>query len=526
MRAFVWICYLVFATRRLLTYLHIFQQEEYDGVRFIRWIVGRIALDRRASALLLLAGVIESVVLVPHVVSSIVASGIFLGLAAFERDPRRVAKKHLVMTSRAKRTLWVALVLSAFLGAGVAMFGGRTWIWVIPVQIVPLLLVIANICLMPYEHRAQELFWREAHAKLLALQPTTVGITGSYGKTSVKHILGHILGSQAPVLITPGSVNTPMGVSRVIREQMGPHHRFFVCEMGAYGVGSIARLCRLVPPKLAVITAVGPAHYERFKTLDAVAQGKFELAEAAVARGGKVVVSEDVLRFACAQAFSREHPQAIVTVGTGPGCLAEVLECRQGAEGLAVDVGWDGKRYTLRARLFGEHHAINLAMSFAASCVLGMSPDDVVLAIASVPQISHRLEVKRQGSGPIIIDDAYNSNPVGFANGLRLLDVLRSNGGRRILVTPGMVELGALHHEEHQRIGALAAAHVDVLLAVLPDRIRSLVEAYREKNTAGDIISCATYADADRWLQTNLRSTDVVLLENDLPDLYERRINL
>src|SRR5206468_12245453 len=134
-----------------------------------------------------------------------------------------------------------------------------------------------------------------AHSKLQRLNPVVIGVTGSYGKTSVKHILGHVLETAGPTLITPGSVNTAMGIARVIRERLQPHHRYLVVEMGAYGIGSIRRLCALTPPRLGIISAIGKAHYERFKSLDAVAQAKFELAEAAAGNGGSVVAAADVV---------------------------------------------------------------------------------------------------------------------------------------------------------------------------------------------------------------------------------------
>src|SRR5207248_5997650 len=144
----------------------------------------------------------------------------------------------------------------------------------------------------------------------------------------------------------------------------------------------------------------------------------------------------------------------------------------------------------LRAPLFGEHQGRNIALAFAASCNLGLTPEDVIATLRSTPQIAHRLEVKRQGDGAIVIDDAYNSNPVGFASALGLLDVLRPPGGRRILVTPGMVELGAAHQEEHERIGRLAAKHVDVLVAVAPQRVEPLAAAVAAAAPERVVVAC------------------------------------
>ncbi len=398
--------------------------------------------------------------------------------------------------------------------------------WLIPVQAVPFALVVATLILAPHEKSVQKKFWNEAHGKLKALSPTVIGITGSYGKTSTKHLLGHILELQAPTLITPGSVNTPMGVSRVIREQLGAHHRFFVCEMGAYGPGSIARLCRLAPPDVAVMTAIGMAHYERFKTLDTVAKAKFELPEAAAARNGDTILSDSVLEFETARRFRSQHPAKTVTVGFGSHSDFRIVNGSQTAAGLVAQVMCKDQLYVLRAPLFGEHHIGNMAVAFATACRVGISPEDAILALTSAPQISHRLEVKEGPAGSRLIDDAYNSNPVGFASALKLLNDLRPEGGRRVLVTPGMVELGAAHDEEHRKIGLLARSSVDILLPVLPQRIPTLIAGYQIDNPESVIIPCANFAAAQEWMNSNLGRLDVVLLENDLPDLYEKKLSL
>ena len=526
MKILVVLCYAAFALRRLMTYLHIFQQEEYDSVRFVRWMVRGAIFDRRASACVVAIALLDATKVLPPVATYVLLCLAMLAVAYFESDPRSTGKKRLAMTPRAKRTIVGAMLATALFGALIGAFSDSAWIWIIAIQLLPFTLVLSNLALTPYENKVQLRFWREAHSKLEQLKPMIIGITGSYGKTSVKHILGHILETQAPTLVTPGSVNTTMGIARVVREQLGPHHRFFVCEMGAYGPGSILRLTQLAPPGLAIITAVGCAHYERFKSLETVAQAKFELADAAVQHGGKVVVAEDVMKHAAPQAFARSHEQSMVTVGTSPACALRIHSVRQSREGIEVDVAWLGAAYSLKAPLFGEHHGLNIALAFAAACEVAVDPRQVILALASVPQISHRLEVKRQPRGSVVIDDAYNSNPVGFASAIRILDLLRGENGRRILATPGMVELGAAHDEEHAKIGTLAASHVDILLAVLPARIPTLIAAYSAANPQGTVIPCANFVEAQAWLNTNLGATDVVLIENDLPDLYEKKFSL
>ena len=520
--------FVVFAARRLLTYLHIFQQEEYDGPRFLRWLLHNGAFDRRLSLAIVVVFAVQLIVgkSAPDWLFPALIGIACLGAAAVERDPRKDAKKPLAMTARAKRIYGVSLGLLVAVGATAALTTDIALVWLLPVQLVPVALAAATLLLAPSEARVQRRYWQEAHTALKRIDPMVIAVTGSYGKTSVKHILGHVLETAAPSLITPGSVNTAMGIARIVREQLRPHHRYLVVEMGAYGVGSIARLCALTPPKLGIITAIGKAHYERFKTLDVVARAKFELAEAAHANDGTAIIASDTLQFDWPRRYIEAHRDRVVTVGPEADADLALRSLRQDPDGIAAEIVWRGATYQLKAPLFGEHQGRNIALAFAVACSLGLAPADVIASLRSTPQIAHRLEVKRQGDGTIVIDDAYNSNPVGFASALGLLDALRPPGGRRILVTPGMVELGAAHQEEHERIGRLAAEHVDVLLAVAPQRVEPLAAAFAAAAPEREIVPCAGFAEARQWLDHNLAGSDVVLIENDLPDLYERPLRL
>ncbi len=521
--------FIVFAARRLLTYLHLFQQEEYDGRRFLAWLALNRGWDRRLSLVLLAIFaaqlMLEGRVAPPGLLMAL-AGAAFVGAAALERDPRKTAKKLLAMTARATRIYAIALVLTAGIGLVAALSSDRVLLWIVPVQLVPFALAAANLLLAPFEARVQRRYWREARAILERVNPIVIAITGSYGKTSVKHILGHVLETAGPTLITPGSVNTAMGIARVIRERLAPHHRYFVVEMGAYAIGSIRRLCALTPPRIGIISAIGKAHYERFKSLDAVARAKFELALAVRDNGGTLIIAADVLDFAGPREFVERHPDRVVTVGLDDTAALVITALRQETQGIVAEIRWRGTGYRLSAPLFGLHQGGNIALAFAAACTLGLPPEDVVASLKSTPQIAHRLEVKRQEGGTIVIDDAYNANPVGFVSALALLDALRRPGGRRILVTPGMAELGSAHIAEHARIGRLAASHVDVLVAVAPHRVAPLVAAFAEAAPGRDIVSCATFAEAKSWLDSHLADHDVVLIENDFPDILEQKLRL
>jgi UDP-N-acetylmuramoyl-tripeptide--D-alanyl-D-alanine ligase len=216
----------------------------------------------------------------------------------------------------------------------------------------------------------------------------------------------------------------------------------------------------------------------------------------------------------------------VILVGDGPASDAKLISVEQTRDGQKVALSYQGRDHDLFAPLFGLHHGRNIALAFVTALAMEVDAETAVVALRSTPQIAHRLEVKRQPDGATIIDDGYNSNPAGFASALAILPLLVGEGGRRILITPGMVELGAAHDEEHRRLGETAAATVDILLPVSPGRIVSFVEAYKAARPDGEIIPCATFADAQRWMGGNLKPGDVVLIENDLPDLYERKLSL
>ena len=514
-----------FSAKRLLTYLHIFQQDEYDNSRFLKWVLKHRAFDKRLTILLCCTLLINQLIVLHSNLITFLIALLFTIFAFNESDPRRIAKKKLVLTSRAQRIFLIAFVFAVMMGC-IYYFIPAPWWWIVSVQSLPLLLAFANEFLRPVEKLIQQKYWDDACKKVRELQPFIIGITGSFGKTSVKHILGHILEVTSRVLITPGSVNTPMGISRTIRERLKPYHKFFVVEMGAYGPGSITRLCKLTPPNMAIITGIGYAHYERFKSIETVAKAKFELAEAVCKIGGKIVTNDEVLAFPYTRAFADTNKDNFILIDDKNATIS-IKNIQQQREGLIIDIIRNGEMFVLEVPLYGKHHAKNVALAFAAACEMGIPPATVAAALKSTPQIPHRLQLQQQVNGAVVIDDAYNSNPEGFLAALELLDILGQSSGRRILVTPGMVELGKVHDMEHARIGCEAVRHTDIVLAIAPEQIKSFVDAFRANmQPHQELIPCPTFAVAQCWLTQHTGDKDVILIENDLPDLYEASLNL
>lgn len=503
-----------------------YQQEEYDSPRLITWVRENAAYDRLASLWFILGIVFMYGFSQPHISSGCLLLGF---ITAFYTSRRAIkdAKKPLVMTERVKRILRVYGLMNLYLLVLLYLSTDNyltnfNITALLLLQFTILLLVASKVSLDPNEKQVQAHFKAEADARFASLNPHVIAITGSFGKTSTKHILHHILSSAQPTLATPGSVNTVMGITRVIREQLKAEHHFFIVEMGAYGPGSIENLAAFTPPEVGLITAVGAAHYERFKNLETVAKAKFELAENVTARGGKMVVNSDGIAKELLDERMAAVPGDYLIVGEGH--KVHLKQSRMSADGTHLTiVDEDGGEQELLVPLFGQHQAENTLLAVATARSLGMPWSIIRAAMRTMPQIKHRVEVTNAPGQPITINDAYNSNPIGFAAALDVLDVLKREGGRRILLTPGMVELGETHDSEHAKLGALAAEKADIVLAVTPERIESFTAAVEQTGLA-DLHLFDTQDEAQAWLNGHITALDVVLFENNLPDLYEAKV--
>lgn len=510
-----------------LRYLHFYQQEEYDSGRFLAWWLSQQAFEKRVTLFSIL--MILASFYIPLGDEAIVAAGVFsvvMIVLGWSNRPANV-KKALVMTDRARRIFLVGMVLlllsmltlsRVLIQLDVGLMTANALSFALGLIFIPLSICIGNLALFPLEYFVQRGFRSDAVRKLNEIAPTVIGITGSYGKTSTKQILAHILDAHEPTLGTPGSVNTVMGITRVIRERLKPEHRYFISEMGAYGIGSIKRLCDLTPPRIAIVTAVGWAHYERFKSLEAVATAKSELPQS-VPEDGFAVLNGD-------------YPHVRGMESVTPGCVyfygedveAGRLDCRIVSsqvtpEGLTCVFEYEGQQHTIQMPVYGKHMVLNAAAAFLTAMKVGVAPVTAIAALRTLPQVDHRLVVS-SANGITVIDDAYNSNPVGFANALEVLSVLP--GGKKIVVTPGMVELGAREDEEYRAIAPHIAKAADVVLLVAAHRIPALYEALLENGMTDDSVKRFGRLDEARaCLDTIISPGDVVLYENDLPDLYE-----
>ena len=346
-----------------------------------------------------------------------------------------------------------------------------------------------------------------------------IGITGSFGKTTTKACVAEVAELRGPAYATPASFNTYLGVVRAINEGLTTRHGTFIAEMGAYRRGDVAELCELVHPTVGILTAIGPAHLERFGSLDEIEKAKGELAEALPADGTFVTSADDER---CLRAAQRTDARVVLfsTAGAKDAELtAHDIEMAEGTTRFMLR-GRGGEEVVVRSKLLGRHNVANLLAAAAAGTSLGMSLDAIGRALARVTPPAHRLApILNRQAGIVVIDDAYNSNPVGAAAALEVLASHQAE--RRLLVTPGMVELGEREDEEKQRFGQHAAEVCDLVVLVGEERSRPIRAGLDAASFPGDRIHVvANASEAEALLARTTRRGDVVLFENDLPDLY------
>ena len=383
------------------------------------------------------------------------------------------------------------------------------------------IVMLAVIILIPVEKGINRRYWNEASSILKSMPDLKViGITGSYGKTSTKHYLNRILSEQFEVLMTPGSYNTPMGVIRTIREMMKPYDNIFICEMGAKQTGDIKEICDLVHPEIGIITAVGPMHLESFKTMENVQSTKFELVDA-LPKNGFAVINND---------FEYCANRKVENVEVVRYCIGE---CKDGScLYIAKDISYskDGSRFVVvtpdkgeiefMTRLVGSCNISNLLGAVIVALHLGMDVDTVRRAVSRIEQVEHRLSVKQTPGGVTRIDDAFNSNPSGSKMALEVLSGFKD--GKRIVVTPGMIELGEKQFELNKALGEQIAQHADIAIIVGQYNRDALSSGVKTGELKEDnIYLVESFNEAQNVLAGILAKGDTVLYENDLPDSFK-----
>jgi len=504
------LCWFAIAAVRYFT--HMFQLNSYTEKVQIAWMKENFLRVLPA----ILGGVAAFVcAFVPARIYAFLFTALLLLLFSLFYLPKK-AKKPLVYTARVKRLLTTFALLAAIgIALGVLLGGtGELLLLGAVATLTPFILLLANIVNAPVEKAVRNYYIKDAK-KLLASHKRLriIGITGSYGKTSVKYYLTALLGVKYNVLMTPESYNTPMGVVKTIRGHLRATHDIFVCEMGAKYVGDIKELCDIVHPENGMVTSIGEQHLESFGSIRNIIHTKYEMADG-IADHGKLYINIS------SETIDKNRPdRAAVTYGLTDAADYYATDISVSALGTTFTLVHGDEQQRFTTKLIGEANVVNIVGALAAANDgYGIPLEDMTGAVATLRCVPHRMELLNRGN-TVIIDDAFNSNPAGAAAALRTVALFDAV---KIIVTPGMIELGEKSEELNAALGANAAAVCDYIVAVGEKQAKPIVKGAKDAGFDKDRIYVAkTFTEAMAFVNgIEQGKKKVVLLENDLPDNF------
>ncbi len=437
----------------------------------------------------------------------------------------------LAWTRRLRTLAAVAAGVAVIVLVAGALTGPASVVAVVVVLALPALVDLSCLVTAPVELKLGGHFVDAAAARLARVDPLVVAVTGSYGKTSTKGHIAHLVRPTRSVVVSPASFNNRAGLARAVNEHLADGTEVFVAEMGTYGPGEIAALCRWCTPDISVITAIGPVHLERFGSEDRIVEAKTEI----LASAQDIVLPVDDPRLAAvADRMAGEGRRVLRCSATDRGADVCVLR-GDGVDRITAFV--DGELLVADVLVASGVHPSNLACAVAVALLCKVDPADIAVRLADLPAVEHRLQAVPAGSGATILDDTYNSNPSGAAEALAVLAALavgdagageesgaprrELGGGRRVVVTPGMVELGDRQESENRRFGeAIARVATDVLVVGRTNRRALLAGLAAVPGSTTGVHLVVNRDEAVGWVRAHLCPPDVVLYENDLPDHY------
>lgn len=493
-------------------FIHMFQLEAYLKQQYFKWLKAETS---KGLVIKMIPMLISALVLLSGTSIASIIIGAALNLLSIIFFKPKKAKKPFVFTARVKRLFATTFLIYIIVLIPVSIL---KLYFVFPITFVAggLIILLAAYINDPIERAVRNKYINEAKRIIAARKKNliVIGITGSYGKTSTKFFLAKILSRKYNVFMTPASYNTTMGVVKAIREMLKPTHEIFICEMGARNLGEIKEICDIVIPDYGIITSIGPQHLETFKSIENVIKTKFELWDA-VPQKEKVFLNADNSYIS-----GKSNIENSVLYGINNKSAeytADNITCSSSGTEFVLNLP-DGT-LKLSTRLLGEHNVLNIVACCAIAHKLDVSGVDITTAVRMLEPVEHRLQMFN-GGDVVIIDDSFNSNPAGAK---AALDVLSSFDGVKILVTPGMIELGEKQYELNKTFGAQAAKVCDYIFIVGKVNYDAIFEGissedFDTENRVLSVLSPEQAVNIAKELKEPLKK--YVLLENDLPDNF------
>ena len=493
--------------------IHMFQLASYRNSRYFRWLApGNIITIKRLFAVAMLAAAF-----IPGYFGSGFAAGVTA--AAWFYCFSEKFKTPLVYTMRVKRLFATNIILFAIIATLAVLFAGKWAMAIIGAALVlsNFIMLLANLVNTPIEKAINRYYYNDAKRIIESNKGLIViGVTGSFGKTSTKNYLAGVLAQKYNVLVTPGNFNTLLGVIRTIREQLRPYHQVFIVEMGAKQSNDIKEICDLVHPTIGIVTAVGEMHLETFKTIENIQDTKFELINSLPA-GGLGVINNDSQYISSYNGIT--SPCKLIRYAVEADGDYKATNVTYGANGVSFTLNGD-EQFT--SRLLGVGNLLNILAATAVADHLGIPVNKQKNAIARLQPVEHRLSMK-VANGITVLDDAYNSNPQGAKMALGVLKGFTvGEGNKRIVITPGFVEMGTRQAVANKELGVTIAKSCDYAIVVNTTNREAIKQGIDEGGLATNRYYLAdSLNQAHAHLAQILKAGDVVLYENDLPDNFK-----
>ena len=521
-----------------LKFILVLQQSNYKSRRYFKWLGSKDTPYLARLMLLCLLGFlffcVLSISFAPMITNT---GGSYLGFASYVmfsllyvktessvnakvplRKTRRIIRLaviYIAVLSAVSFGLFVLLDYLAFvIGEEVFAILRYSLVCFLPI-LTPYILFIAHIIIKPLESGIAKYYINKATKKLAQSNVTRIGVTGSYGKTSVKEILKTILSQKYRVLATPSSYNTPLGIALTVK-QLDSTHDVLIAEMGARSKGDIKTLTNMVVPQYGLLTGINNQHLETFGSLENTKDTKFELFEGLAPNGeGFFEIDNEGAKELYNRFNGKKYGVGLDNDQNFVNATNIVIDERGTSFLLKIDQEEPVECTTV---LLGKHAVKNICLAAAVAYKIGMTPQEIASGINRIQTIMHRLELRPNNRNIIIIDDSYNSNEDGVQ---AAMEVLSTFNGRKIVVTPGLVELGKMENVLNLEFGKTLAKHADLVFVIGKHNAEMLVSGLLEGGMAKENIKFAKSLNkGNEELNKILKEGDVVLFENDLPDNY------
>lgn len=483
----------------LKKYLHVYQLKNYNNIRYYRFFKNKKSLF---FVLCLTFFVFE--ILFKNILFYILSNSVLLILnMIYLKNLIKSSKTPLILTGKLSRldlfSIFILLLLCFY------QFS------------FPLIIVATFLCptisntVNFYDRIKNHKFIKKAQLKLKNSFTQIIAITGSNGKTSVKNILLEILSTEHKTQATPASFNTPLGIAKFINEELKKDTEFLILEYGARHINDIKKLCRLFGADYGIVTTISPQHLETFKTIKNIVKAKNELPK--FLDNSACVFNIDNLY--TKQMFKEKSGNKIsVSIYENADVYAKNLKIYKNL--MCFDLFLSNRTYNLKINLLGRHNVLNICLASAMAKILNINEKNIIRAIENLQPTSHRLELIKTHIN--ILDDSYNCSP---SSAKEALWVLKNFSGKKMVVTPGIIECGKDKHIINFNLGK-QMIFCDYVTVVGSENRKAILDGINSTNkTTKPEIFISKNLDETKKYFCKLKDNDTLLLLNDLPDDYK-----